>query len=463
MTARAPDPDLCARLRRGAERGAARAAALPGVHSVLLFGSVACGRADEWSDVDVALVADERCEEAVEAFREEIPDAEVQLVWMTPGNGYAGAGKTGGLGREAVRLGDVLEDDGRLAEVWEMTRYTRTANEEEVADRQKTTFTFVEAAVRTWRAYRDDPGRGNLRALGRTTADAGEFLMKNGLGYRGMFAARTHDILELVEKMRPQEGEVVPTLFEEEHGGEFARWAELHKDSLDGKTSTDRLAVYERTEVPDEEDQRRRIPVILETALEEHEKLCGHPALSGLAAACAGKLEDIRRATYGLRNDPDPAIAAAAREWAGVLEQAADRDLPFTLDGRAPESPALDPARHDSRERGLRLVEDAPRRSELELVRRWLEGGEQREERCRVSYPPDAGAARLEAMKRAWTSGRVTPNHLATPAEREATKRVLAGALPGQDAERPGPPPGGATAAASPPVRPPGRGGGRRR
>ena len=441
MTARAPDPELCARLRRGAERGAARAAALPGVHSVVLFGSVAYGRADEWSDVDIALIADERCEGAEEAFREEVPDAEVQVVWMTPGNGYAGAGETGGLGREAVRLGDVLEDDGKLAEVWEMTRYTKTADEEEVADRQKTAFTFVATAVRTWREHRDDPGGGNLRSLGRNTSDAGEILMKNGLGYRGMFAAAVHDIRELVERMRPEEDEEIPTLFEEEHEGEFARWAELRKDYLNGKTGTDRLAIYAKTAVPDEEDQQRRIPVILETALEEHEALCGHPAMPGLARACASKLETVRRATYGLRDDPDPGIAAAAREWAGPLEQAADRGLPFTLGGKAPEGAALDPARHESRERGLRLVEKHPYENDLVLTRRWLEDGAPREERCRVSFPPGTDEEKLEAMKRAWTSGRVTPDHLATPAEREATRRALAEPPPGQEgAGLPGPP-----------------------
>lgn len=427
MTARVPDPDLCARLRRGAVRGAARAAALPGVHSVVLFGSVACGRADEWSDVDVALIADERCEGAEEALREEIRDAEVQVVWMTPGNGYAGAGETGGLGREAVRLGDVLEDDGRLAEVYEMTRYTKTADEGQVAERQKVALDSVNGALQGWRSYRRTPDGGNLRVLGKRTSDAGEFLMKNGLGYRGLFAAGTHDLQDLVDAMRPREDEDVPTLFAEEYEGEFARWAELRRDTLDGKTGTDRLAVYAKTEVPEEEDQRRRIPVILETALEEHEKLCGHPAMPGLARACANEVEDVRRTTYRLRDDPDPAIASAAREWAGVLEQAADRSIPFTRGEGTPDGAGLDPARHDTRERGLRLVEKDPDENDLVLSRRRLEGGEAHEERCRVSFPPGTGAAKLEAMKRAWTSGRVTPDHLATPAEREATRRVLAG------------------------------------
>ena len=473
MAARVPDPERCERLRRGAARAAARAAALPGVHSVVLFGSVACGRADEWSDVDVALIAEEPSEETAEAarraFRDEIREADAQIVWMTPGNGYAGAGETGGLGREAVRLGALLEDDGAYTEVYEMTRYTKTADERHVAERQSTVLTLVEGAVRTWRAHRSAADGRKLRALGKTTSDAGEILMKNGLGYRGMFAARTHDVLELEEKMRPEEGEVVPTLFEEESEGEFARWAELRRDTLDGKTSLDRLAVYAKTPVPNEEDQRRRIPVILETALEEHEALCRHPAMPGLARACAADVEDVRRATYGLRDDPDPAIAAAARKWAGVLEQAAERGCPLTRGEGAPDGAAPDPARHDARERGLRLAERDEDENDLELARRWYEDGEPQEERCRVSFPPGTGEAKLEAMKRAWTSGRVTPDHLATPAEREATRRALAEPPPGKDTDLPAAPvEGTATRAAaeamSPPRVPactPGRGGGR--
>lgn len=473
MAARVPDPERCERLRRGAARAAARAAALPGVHSVVLFGSVACGRADEWSDVDVALIAEEPSEETAEAarraFRDEIRDADAQIVWMTPGNGYAGAGETGGLGREAVRLGVLLEDDGAYTEVYGMTRYTRTADERHVAERQSTVLTLVEGAVRTWRAHRSAADGRKLRALGKTTSDAGEILMKNGLGYRGMFAARTHDVLELVKKMRPEEGEVVPTLFEEESEGEFARWAELRRDTLDGKTSLDRLAVYAKTPVPNEEDQRRRIPVILETVLEEHEALCRHPAMPGLARACAADVEDVRRATYGLRDDPDPAIAAAARKWAGVLEQAAERGCPLTRGEGAPDGAAPGPARHDARERGLRLAERDEDENDLELARRWYEDGEPREERCRVSFPPGTSEAKLEAMKRAWTSGRVTPDHLATPAEREATRRALVEPPPGKDTDLPAAPvEGTATRAAaealSPPrvpARAPGRGGGR--
>ena len=469
MAARVPDPERCERLRRGA----ARAVALPGVHSVVLFGSVACGRADEWSDVDVALIAEEPSEETAEAarraFRDEIRDADAQIVWMTPGNGYAGAGETGGLGREAVRLGALLEDDGAYTEVYGMTRYTKTADERHVAERQSTVLTLVEGAVRTWRAHRSAADGRKLRALGKTTSDAGEILMKNGLGYRGTFAARTHDVLELVEKMRPEEGEVVPTLFEEESEGEFARWAELRRDTLDAKTSLDRLAVYAKTPVPNEEDQRRRIPVILETALEEHEALSRHPAMPGLARACAADVEDVRRATYGLRDDPDPAIAAAARKWAGVLEQAAERGCPLTRGEGAPDGAAPDPARHDARERGLRLAERDEDENDLELARRWYEDGEPREERCRVSFPPGTGEAKLEAMKRAWTSGRVTPDHLATPAECEATRRALVEPPPGKDTDLPAAPvEGTATRAAaeamSPPRVPactPGRGGGR--
>ena len=158
-----------------------------------------------------------------------------------------------------------------------------------------------------------------------------------------------------------------------------------------------------------------------------------HPP--GLARACATDVEDVRRATCGLRDDPDPAIAAAARKWAGVLEQAAERGCPFTRGEGAPDDAATGPARRDARERGLRLVERDEDENDLELTRRWYEDGERQEEGCRVSFPPGTDEAKLEAMKRAWTSGRVTPDHLATPAEREATRRALAEPPPGKDTD----------------------------
>ena len=178
-------------------------------------------------------------------------------------------------------------------------------------------------------------------------------------------------------------------------------------------------------------------------------------------------MEDVRRATCGLRDDPDPAIAAAARKWAGVLEQAAERGCPFTRGEGAPDDAATDPARRDARERGLRLVERDEDENDLELTRRWYEDGERQEEGCRVSFPPGTGEAKLGAMKRAWTSGRVTPDHLATPAEREATRRALAEPPPGKDTDLLAAPAEGtatrATAMSPPrvPDRTPDRGGGR--
>ena len=91
-----------ARVREEALRVAGAMGAVPGVESVILFGSAARGTATEWSDCDLAVLARSReaCERAG-AVADERLDGALHVVGMHPGNGYAGAAVWGTVGCEA--------------------------------------------------------------------------------------------------------------------------------------------------------------------------------------------------------------------------------------------------------------------------------------------------------------------------------------------------------------------------
>ena len=328
-----------ARVREEALRVAGAMGAVPGVESVILFGSAARGTATEWSDCDLAVLARSReaCERAG-AVADERLDGALHVVGMHPGNGYAGAAVWGTVGCEALWTGEALwGEDARQELKMRMERVTRPMTVEEAARRQAKVLVEVGAALDAWiehlRAPRDE---ARAHAAAKRSADAAEAVVKMAFAVRGFPQAWSHALPEIFEEARKDGWRSEHALLTEGTQDEdVARLGELC-GRLNGGTKTDHTAMYfdaeDRIPAPSSAERiGERMAELIRSAREERSKLAAARGMEGIGerlaeaeALVAEKLERVTGEAWGDREGRRRVVVERVREearaWRADLE-----------------------------------------------------------------------------------------------------------------------------------------------
>ena len=174
-----------------------------GVEGIVLFGSVARGKADWVSDADLAVVGTaEACAGAPKALGKAIKSIYAEILRIKPEADLEEMRNWGDVRREALETGILVW--GKLPpEVETVLRETpRPMPISEINWRQGTQGSNTGHAVREWSELQEqETDREAMRCLtGRSSAVAANLFVRNALLYRGYYATHEQDLKRLLNR-----------------------------------------------------------------------------------------------------------------------------------------------------------------------------------------------------------------------------------------------------------------------
>lgn len=312
-----------AALERQAREIAARLRGIEGLEAVVLFGSVARGEADEWSDCDLALIGTERgCATARRRLPDELGEVPLEVVELSQEGGYNGLGVWGKLGSEVVHTGTVLWGRGTVERLRREEMVALDAKD--VRKRMGFILGGVAEAAQAWTKQRKGT-EGGLERAAVTSANAAEHLVKLACTVRGRPARHGHTIREVVGWAMSPEGKeearskAIPMLVkgtQEDIDG----YLEAMAGHLNGEGRTDHLAGYFEEDLRLEEESAaprigKRMGHLLWYAQNELQLLNAVPGMDGLEESLRDRAEDIKQAVQELADDPAWEVRRGARAW----------------------------------------------------------------------------------------------------------------------------------------------------
>lgn len=231
------------RLEAQARRLAARAMQIPGVRAVVLFGSVAAGQAEEWSDCDLLVVAEGGPgERAKQLLYGGLPEAQVLVRNET--EIAKGCRHVGSICRAISLSGRALAGDWSPPPALHEGAIAMTPKDFETS--------MLRIAQLLWDGWENvdwiEQDVDATRALVATSADAAERLAKCALDVRDDTWVRGHNVRTLAEAIR-HHGQPTPPA---------ARALAAEVEAMDHSTHDDHMADYLDRELEDPQGARER-------------------------------------------------------------------------------------------------------------------------------------------------------------------------------------------------------------
>ena len=311
-------------LHQAVARAAATVRGTPGLEAVVWFGSGPLGRAASGSDCDLALVGTKAgCRKGRKMLPPTLAGAPVDVVELTPENGYGHMDTCGHIGHEVAWTGVVLWGGERMDAL--RGQEPKRLAAQDVATRQVMTLEKLENAVRSWNKYRR---RGNpaelLRLVAESTQEAAEHVLKGFMHYRGVPYGYHHNLKLLGEQARKDPDQAV--LFDDPAEKAVAEIRKLG-GALNGHGARDHKAAYVEEPPPREAEARlgRRLAVALKTAYEENERVKRTPGMESVAAEVADSEAGLREVVAELKPDVLPGMSQAGGEWRQEQEPGNER------------------------------------------------------------------------------------------------------------------------------------------